>query len=203
MLPNMPHLSIAPALFLIALTGCGEDPVLEAAREEAASQSGASQGGPPPGQGGSEGPGTPGVPEDPPPGDPGQPPPPGDGASGGDGTIPPPSGVETVTLSGSVEVEDYTRGVITIDVFDGDNKNQHGGKRPDIVGRVKIDAPGPFELEVEKGKTVWLSAYADQDENNRPSQEDPLGVCECNPVSADYDAGGLVLKLTRGHPPKE
>ena len=187
----------------IALTACGEDPVLQAAREEA--EQGSSVQAPPPGgqpPPGQEGGQAKGVPEDPPPGNPDQPPPPGGAPGGGDGTIPPPPGVDTVTLTGTVEVEDYVRGAITIDVFDGDN-SQQGGKRPDIVGRIKLDAPGPFEMQVEQGKTVWLSAYADQDENNRPSKEDPIGECSCNPLHAGKDASGLVLTLTRGHAPKD
>lgn len=215
----MKTISKAPLLLLLALVACGEDPVLEAAREEAASSNGSSQGSPgaqPPGaptpgqpgevQPGEPGQGSPGagIPEEPAPGDPSVPPPggaPGGGAAG-DGTIPPPPGIETVTITGTVKVDDYVRGAITIDVFDGDNSQQRG-KRPDIVGRARLAEPGPFEMQIEKGTTVWLSAYADQDENNRPSKEDPLGDCSCNPLYAGKDMSGLVVELTRGHPPGE
>ena len=202
-------------LLAIGLVACGEDPVLEAAREEAAkgdaepaTRPQGDPGDPSPGEPGDPPRGEPGegnpdkgVPEEPEPGDPTVPPPGGE-IGVPDGSIPPPEGVETVLLKGKVEVEDYVRGAITIDVFDGDN-SRRGGKRPEIVGRVKLDAPGPFELEVQKDITVWLSAYADQDENNRPSEEDPIGDCSCNPLRTGKNQNGLVVELTRGHPPKD
>lgn len=196
---------------LIALPACGEDPVLEAAREEASSSS-SSSGGNARGSGPSGGtpenppPGDPsqpgaGIPEEPAPGDPNVPPPEGGVKPHDDGTIPPPEGAATILLKGTIEIPDYQGGKITIDVFDGDQSIK-SGKRPDIVGRATFDGPGAFEMEVIADTPIWLSAYADQDENGRPSKEDPMGPCDCNPVKSDEDVTGVVLELGRGTPPK-
>ena len=191
------------SLILMLATGCGEDPVLEAAREEAASGSGAAGGspGPPaqpsPGDPGQPSPGaasepTPGIPDEPPPGDPGQPPP--GGKAHAEGEIPPPQGVETVKVSGSVAVEDYSGGKITLDVFDGDH-SAVGGDRPNVVGRVVLDQPGPFELTVAKDSPIWLSAFNDADGDNRPSKKEPFGAYPDNPVKPRGDVTGIDLSL--------
>ena len=193
------------SLLLLLAPACGGDPVLEAAREEAASSS-ASPGGSPgspaqptPGDPGQPTPGaagepTPGVPDEPPPGDPGQPPP--GGKPHAEGEIPPPQGVETVTLKGSVAVEGYSGGSITIDVFDGDH-GAIGGDRPNVVGRKVLDGPGSFELVVAKGTPVWLSAFNDTDGDNRPSKKEPFGTWSNNPVKTKGDVEGLELSLKK------
>ncbi|MCP4916019.1 MAG: hypothetical protein GY913_03765 [Proteobacteria bacterium] len=198
---------------MIALPACGGDPVLEAAREEAASSTSTEGAGgatrpaePRPGQPDQPvppgDPGQPGagIPEEPKPGDPNTPPPEGGVKPHDDGTIPPPEGSETIVLSGTLVIDDYQGGKITIDVFDGD-QTLKGDKRPDIVGRATFDGPGPFEMVVLADTPIWLSAYADQDENGRPSKEDPMGPCECNPVKSDEDVSGVEFVMNRGTPP--
>lgn len=196
---------------VITLPACGGDPVLEAARQEAEAGGGGGNqpgGRPAPGDPGPDGagavdpaaiqPGV-GIPEEPEPGNPDEPPPPG-GKKVDDGTIPPPAGAATITIRGTFAIDDYQGGKITIDVFDGD-QSLKGSSRPDIVGRATFDGPGPFEMVVLADTPLWLSAYADQDANGRPSQEDPMGPCDCNPVKSDEDVDGVVIEMNRGTPP--
>ena len=132
------------------------------------------------------------MPEEPTPGDPGQPPP--GGGAHAEGEIPPPQGVETVTISGRVTVVDYQRGPITLDVFDGDH-TAIGGDRPNVVARRVLQAPGDFELVVAKGTPVWLSAFNDADGDGRPSRKEPFGSHAGNPIKTEGDVTGLELSL--------
>lgn len=185
------------SLLLIPLiSACGGDPVLEAAREEAAQQ-GSSGGGQPgggPGVPGVAGAPSPGVPEEPKPGDPNQPPP-------GEGGAQAPTG-PTVTLKGKVVYADYKGGPIRIDLFDGDHSNV-GGPRPGILSRGQIDAPGEFEIKVAQGSKVWVSASNDEDDDGRPSPLEPFGDYAKNPLVADEDVSGIEVTLSRREPPKD
>ncbi|MCB9764700.1 MAG: hypothetical protein H6739_33300 [Alphaproteobacteria bacterium] len=192
-----------PLLFLLLLTGCGEDPALKAAREEAAAEAaegpgvaGTPAGAPIPGEVGAP---APGVPDEPTPGDPNEPPPgqvqPQDG-------IRPPEG-PTVAVKGEVTLPDYTAGPVRIDVFDGDHSNIGGGPRPGIVTRLEMDKPGPFELQIAEGTRVWLSAFNDENEDGRPSPIEPFGEYAGNPVDASSAVNGVTIVLERRDPPDQ
>ncbi len=214
-----------------ALAGCGSDRILERADEERADEGIGSEGTtpgravePPPGAAEQPAPGSVGDPEpgqagDPNPGDPAQPPPgapdqpnPGipeepepaaPGAPGGaeraGGT---PSDGPTVTLKGEIRYRDYSRGKISLDVFDGDQRDFSA--RPSVVGRLELDAPGPFELAIPQGAgKVWISAYNDANDDGKPDHEDPTGFCSTNPVALDDQIiEGLVIQLEYNPPPE-
>jgi hypothetical protein len=95
-------------------------------------------------------------------------------------------------------VVDYVQGPVLIDVFDGDHR-ELGGDRPSLVGKVTVDAPGPFELQIAEGTNVWLSAYNDMDGDGRPSREEPNGEYERNPVRGKSDVDGVTLVLSTEH----
>jgi hypothetical protein len=239
-------LILIPILFS---QGCGEDPVLKAAREQAGASgapqaadassdkggdggttpassggrghpidggrghpidggnpSGGTPGDPEPVKPGDPEPGVPadpeavamgpGIPEEPEPGDPEEPPP------AGGMRAPPPIQGPTVTVTGYVDLPDYTQGTIRIDVYDGDHL-AFGGPRPGVVTMVTLDGPGEFSIEVpESSKYVWLSAFNDEDQNGRPGPVDPTGHYEANPVDvSDGDVDGVEITLERRDPP--
>lgn len=139
---------------------------------------------------------TPGVPEDPPPGIAGEPPP--DGQVGMADLGP------TVTVSGVVSMDDHRGSPVRIDVFDGDQLAAAGGKskRPRVIATLQVAGPGPFSLEVPSapGK-VWLGAYADEDNDQRPGPLDPAAWAPDNPIYVDKPKAGLQIKLERRPPP--
>ena len=157
-------------LWLSVLTGCGEDPVLEAAREEAGLSNGA-------------GPGEPGRPGEPAPGVPDEPPPGGDHAPG---EVVPPG--EVVLVRGSIVASGA--GEVVIDVFDGD----HAAGGANLVGRKKLAGAGDYELKVPADSEVWISAYMDTDGDGKPSPTEPKGSAQ-NPVSTGDGIEGLDLLL--------
>lgn len=186
---------------VFALSACGTDPVLEAARAEAEGQTSGAEEEPkagadrplgptgPAGRPGKAPPPSPGKPGDPTPGKPGEPtpgvpdePPPGGG--GTPGGLPTPEGPTTL-LTGTIEVQGYSGGAVMIDVFDGDHKDLSQSKRVSLVSRAKIDGPGPFEIAVPEDGKVWISAYNDVNGDGRPSREEPFAEYGANPVFAD------------------
>ena len=206
---------ITAALLALFVVGCGEDPVLEAAREEAEAAGGAGGGSPegaPPGgaSGGVPGdPGqmAPGVPEPPKPGIPNEPPPGGGpGRPGGPGQpgqpgqpgVGSPTG-PTYPVKGSL-VCAGCKGSFRIDVFDGDHGDL-GGPRPSIVTRAEVQSAGPFTLDVPQGARVWLSVFNDEDGDGRPGPTEPVGDYAENPVVAKGPVDGLVIQLKRRDPP--
>jgi hypothetical protein len=200
------------ALLALFVVGCGEDPVLEAAREEAEAAGGAGGGsppGPPPGgaPGGVPGdPGqmAPGVPEPPKPGVPTEPPPGGGpGMPGGPGQpgqpgVGNPTG-PTYPVKGSL-VCAGCKGSFRIDVFDGDHGDL-GGPRPSIVTRAEVERAGPFTLDVPQGARVWLSVFNDEDGDGRPGPTEPVGDYAENPVVVKGPVDGVVIELKRRDPP--
>ena len=203
---------ITAALLALFVVGCGEDPVLEAAREEAEAAGGAGGGSPegaPPGgaSGGVPGdPGqmAPGVPEPPKPGIPNEPPPGGGpGRPGGPGQpgqpgVGSPTG-PTYPVKGSL-VCPGCKGSFRIDVFDGDHGDL-GGPRPSIVTRAEVQSAGPFTLDVPQGARVWLSVFNDEDGDGRPGPTEPGGDYAENPVVAKGPVDGVVIQLKRRDPP--
>lgn len=155
------------------LVGCGEDPVLTAAREQAGEQKPAGPGDPE----------TPGKPGEPAPGIPDQPPP---GEGGAPGEIVPPG--EAVLIQGVVHSE--AQGVVVIDVFDGDHSAGNAG----LVARKQLDGAGAYTLKVPKDSEVWISAYADVDGDGKPSPGDARGSAP-NPVATGEGREGLDLTL--------
>lgn len=198
---------------LLCLGACGSDPILERAAEleaggGAATAEGASAEGAPASTGRSKGGGAapvltgepepdvvtpaepaPGVPEEPRPGDPGEPPP---GEPGPPGQ-PAPTG-PSVTLSGTVRVPSYTKGVVRIDLFDGDQRDLEG-PRPAVVAVTRVERPGAWSARVPEGQPVWIGAYVDVDGDGRPAPSEPSGWYAANPVEAEADVGGLELVL--------
>lgn len=100
-----------------------------------------------------------------------------------------------MTVRGTISVADYTQGPVLIDVFDGDHR-ELGGARPSLVGKVTLDAPGPFELQIAEDTKVWLSAYNDVNGDGRPSREEPFGEYERNPVRGKSDVDGVDFVLS-------
>ncbi len=203
---------ITAALLALFLVGCGEDPVLEAAREEALAAGGAGGGSPegaPPGgaSGGVPGdPGqmAPGVPEPPKPGIPNEPPPgggpgmPGQPGQPGQPGVGSPTG-PTYPVKGSL-VCAGCKGSFRIDVFDGDHGDL-GGPRPSIVTRAEVQSAGPFTLDVPQGARVWLSVFNDEDGDGRPGPTEPVGDYAENPVVAKGPVDGVEIELKRRDPP--
>lgn len=187
-------------MLILLIPACGGDPVLEAAREEAARDGSAAPTGQPgqPGPPGEAGTPAPGIPEEPKPADPGQPPP---GDAGPQTGIRAPEG-PVVTIRGRVVYPDYKGGPVRIDLFDGDHSSL-GGPRPGIVSRAELGAPGAFEITVAQGTKVWISASNDEDDDGRPSPLEPFGDYAKNPVVADEDTSGVEIVLSRREPPKD
>ncbi|MCK6524392.1 hypothetical protein L6R49_23550 [Myxococcota bacterium] len=203
----------AAALLAIFVVACGEDPVLEAAREEAEAQGAAGGGspqGPPPGGApgvfGEPGQPTPGVPEPPKPGIPNEPPPgggpgvPGQPGQPGQPGVGSPTG-PTYPVKGTL-VCPGCKGSFRIDVFDGDHGDL-GGPRPSIVTRGEAPSAGPFSLDVPQGARVWLSVFNDEDGDGRPGPTEPVGDYAENPVVVSGPVDGVVITLKRRDPPAQ
>lgn len=198
-------------LSLLPLLGaCGQDPILERAEQEAASEvpAGAPSASPT------------GSPR-PPSGEPAPAPPtpqPGPAATGLDPSLAPggapapggepPAGTApagdpvgpSVLLSGRVVYGGYTGGTLRVDVFDGDQTDLT--KRPRVVAMQQVSRPGPFQVSVpqDSGK-VWISAFNDANQNNRPDPQDPTGFCDCNPVVVGREAVTDIQITLQSRPP--
>jgi hypothetical protein len=86
-------------------------------------------------------------------------------------------------------------GKVYIDVFDGDQRNI-AGERPSLVRVVTLEGPGNFEVELPvSAKRVWLSAYADTSEDNRPTKGEPTGWYRGNPVFLDSPPDLIIIEL--------
>ena len=163
------HLS---SIWLSTLLGCGEDPVIAAAMEEAGSEAAQTPGGQ-----------QPGTPNEPAPGVPDEPPP---GGGSGPGEIVPAG--ETVLVKGVITSE--AQGAVVVDVFDGD----HADGGASLVARKQLDGPGAYELKVPADSQVWISAYVDIDGDGKPNHEEPKGSAP-NPVASGSGVEGLELTL--------
>jgi hypothetical protein len=161
--------------------GVPEAPVPGAAEEPTQAPAGSTERPkPPPGL---EGSGTasapePGVPEEPsaaPPGTPG-----GADHPGKEG-----GGVEDgphITLRGRISGGESLGGRIRIDLFDGDQRNT-SGPRPRVVGVHEVNPSGTFDISVPQASgRVWIGAYRDLNQNNRPNEGEPFGWYSKNPV---------------------
>lgn len=132
---------------------------------------------------------APGVPEEPAPGQPGAP----GGAehSGKNQQIEGPQ----MTIKGRIDMAPTIQGKVYIDVFDGDQRNI-AGERPSLVRVVTLAGAGIFEVEVPiSAKRVWLSAYADTSQDNRPTKGEPTGWYSGNPVFVDSPPDLVVIEL--------
>lgn len=212
-------------LLVLAASGCGRDPILERADQEAAGEDVADaaparieQPRPPAASVGPGGGGAPaGGPAPPPPG--GEPPPgqpgggqpgggqPGGGQPGGqpaEGGMQPsdPSG-PMVSVSGSVNYAAWTGGMVRVDVFDGDQTNF--SQRPRVLAMEQLTRPGPYRVSIPAGSgRIWISAFNDSNQNNRPDPRDPTGFHAGNPVTVgDKDVGGVDVVLEVRPPPAD
>jgi len=179
-------------LIIAALaTGCGQDPIEQRAAELASQNSQPGSGGaqsPPPGGSPSAGsqPGITGIPEEPSPGIPNEPPP--GQPLGGDGP--------QITLSGEVELEEWSGAPIRVDIFDG-NQQDLAGPRPSVVGVVHLDAPGAWSVGVSSAiGQLWVGAYSDENKDGKPDHNEPVGWYQGNPVAGGADRGDLKISLT-------
>ena len=133
----------------------------------------------------------PGVPEEPTPAPPGTP----GGADhpGKEGGV-----VEEgpqVILRGSISGGESVGGRIRIDLFDGDQRKT-AGPRPRVIGVHEVADSGPFELSIAKSaKRVWIGAYRDLNENNRPNKGEPFGWYSNNPVYLDDPPSQIRITL--------
>ena len=147
---------------------------------------------PPPGGEGKAKEPEPGVPEEPTPAPPGTP----GGADhpGKEGGV-----VEEgpqVILRGSISGGEEVGGRIRIDLFDGDQRNT-SGPRPRVIGVHEVDKSGPFELSVaQSAERVWIGAYRDLNQNNRPNEGEPFGWYAKNPVYLSDPPDQVQIKLT-------
>lgn len=186
-------------LFTVMLcSGCGPDPILEAA--EALEQEESSSGGDGAAAGGPGEPGEPdtvqpgeenmeqGIPEEPEPGVPEEPeaaPPgsPGGARHAGQEAEQQPVGPQVI-VRGVVSGEPGV-GKIRIDMFDGDQRNV-SGPRPKVVAVHEISTLGPFDHSVPvSAKRIWLGAYRDVNDNKRPDKGEPFGWYSRNPIYLD------------------
>jgi hypothetical protein len=177
-------------LIIAALSaGCGQDPIEQRAAELASQKSrpGSGAQSPPPGgppSAGSEG-GTIGIPEEPSPGIPDEPPP--GQPLGGSGP--------QITLSGEVQIKEWSGAPIRVDIFDG-NQQDLAGPRPSVVGVVHLDAPGPWSVGVSTSiSQLWIGAYSDENKDGKPDHSEPVGWYAGNPVAGGADRGDLTLSL--------
>jgi hypothetical protein len=120
----------------------------------------------------------PGVPEDPEPAPPGTP--------GGADHPGKEGGVVAegphITLRGRITGGESAGGRIRIDLFDGDQRNT-SGPRPRVVGVHEVNPSGTFEISVpQSAGRVWIGAYRDLNQNNRPNEGEPFGWYSKNPV---------------------
>ena len=108
---------------------------------------------------------------------------------------PKPKAQNFVTFEGTITVENWSGKPIRIDVFDGDQRNI-GGKRPSVVISEKRNEAGPFSLKIpQEDINVWIGAYIDEDEDGRPGPKDPSGWYTGNPVSTKKDQTGISFSL--------
>ena len=133
----------------------------------------------------------PGVPEEPKPAPPGSPG--GANHSGKEG------GVQQegpqVLLRGVIGGSAAGQGLIRIDLFDGDQRKT-AGPRPRVVGVHEVKSLGPFEVSVaESTGRVWIGAYRDLNQNNRPNQGEPFGWYANNPVYLDDPPENIKIDL--------
>ncbi len=211
----------------LSLFGCGEDPILTRAREEAAAASaapglppqpapaaggvvtpGPSEGGPsgvPPSSAGGE-PKPVQVP-DPPPAPQGSP---GGGKVGIPGTegvgipgSPPPSSGPSVQVSGTVIYDAWKQGEVRIDAFDGDHSIH--GTHPGVIASTRIPKPGPFTISVPEGAgKLYIEAVVDENLDGRPGPQDPMGAAERYPVTVAKTAiGGVAIRLVKHEAPTD
>ncbi len=172
---------------------CGQDPILQRAEEEAKADEGpANDLRPEPHQVGEpslQGSAT----EASPAAGPSSPPP---------GVAPDPAG-PSVTISGTVSYGDYQKGLLRVDIFDGDQTDFSA--HPSVLAMEQMGAPGTFSVSVPRsaGK-VWISAFNDANQNNRPDPDDPTGFFSGNPLMvAETDIDGIEITLQRRPPPPE
>jgi hypothetical protein len=116
---------------------------------------------------------------------------------------PPPGTVGGTTLAGTVVLPDYRSGTIRVDVFDGDQRAASGGgKRPGVVAMARLEAPGPFSVQVPADvREVWIGAYVDEDGDGRPGPLDPEVWYKGNPVDVSSGSPEVELVLVRREPP--
>lgn len=173
-------------LFVLLMLGCGSDPILERADEATKTAPKTNNVAP-----------NPGIPEEPKPGIPSQPPP-------GEGPMPggqPVFDGPTVTVTGEIKFPSYKQGKVRIDVFDGDQRDH--SIKPSVVTTKELEQPGEFTLSVpESVKHVWISAFVDQNNNQRPDHGDPTGFYVDNPVSTKKNVNGLIIELKEDAPKK-
>ena len=98
-------------------------------------------------------------------------------------------------------MDESIQGKVYIDVFDGDQRNT-AGDRPSLVRVVELGGPGAFEIQVPlSAKRVWLSAYADPTQDNRPSKGEPTGWYPGNPVFLKSPPDLIVIELVADKKP--
>jgi hypothetical protein len=132
---------------------------------------------------------TPGVPEEPEPGQPGAP-----GGAEHEGKIEQIEGPQ-IKIKGRIDMDPSILSKVYIDVFDGDQRNI-AGERPSLVRVVTLQGAGTFEIEIPvSAKRVWLSAYADTSEDNRPTKGEPTGWYSGNPIFLDSPPSLIVIEL--------
>jgi len=100
-----------------------------------------------------------------------------------------------VVLRGSISGVEEAGGRIRIDLFDGDQRNT-SGPRPRVVGVHDVPDSGVFELSVaQSAKRVWIGAYRDLNQNNRPNEGEPFGWYAKNPVYLDDPPEQIQIRL--------
>lgn len=202
----------------LVVAACGRDPILKAAEEQAAASAEAPRspdgqapgipaeptpvrpGDPPPGATAAVAPAvpgepTPGRPEEPAPGIPVEPAPANPGS-------PQPGAGPTVTISGTVGYDAWTRGAVRITAFDADH-SRPSPTPPRVLGAGNIDRPGPFTISVpEAAGRIYVEAAIDEDGDNRPGPLEPQGRANRYPVSVGDDpVEGLTIELQKREPP--
>jgi len=87
-----------------------------------------------------------------------------------------------ITLRGKITGGEELGGRIRFDLFDGDQRNT-SGPRPRVVGVHDVADSGVFEVSVpQSAGRVWIGAYRDLNQNNRPNEGEPFGWYSKNPV---------------------
>lgn len=100
-----------------------------------------------------------------------------------------------VNFEGTISVENWSGKSIRIDVFDGDQRNI-GGKRPSVILSETVEKIGSFSIKIpQEDIMVWIGAYIDEDQDGRPGPTDPSGWYEGNPVSAKTAQKGISFSL--------
>lgn len=209
----------------LLLFACGEDPILQKAREATATPGHTAPGSPTPPKPGTPPPVTPvsstakpgtaiapapGIPDEPAPGRPDEPSPNGVGIPDqpppGGGIGVPQSGSAhagpQVQINGDISFSTWKVGQIRVSAFDGPHANQ-AASNPKIVGEVRLDQPGPFSLMVpENIGNIYLEAAVDEDMDGRPGPQDPQGTADLYPLSVGNSAvSGVMITLQRREPP--